>query len=279
MVPVLKLKKYGICRQNGAEQIPSQHSQHDLLDSFQSLRLTSSSQQNTSHRDLLDTFQSLRLTSTSQQKASHAMRSLQGYYGLKPENKAASDGLEMSIYRQGESRQSEDNPSRTSPALKHPLGLRQKSRSLANGLASHNSEPSDSIRVPLLGEYEPDKWNDEPTTPEMLLKDENNPVSGFSATRGKKGIALRPKAANRTASPAGNEGGFVVNPIPSGLSDSLSADRLSGVRKSSSTPSLNDDGHSSATSIWNLKPDLQALSSVAIPKPIFDSRRRKAALD
>ncbi|KAE9445270.1 hypothetical protein C3L33_22832, partial [Rhododendron williamsianum] len=72
-----------------------------------------------------------------------------------------------------------------------------------------------------------------------------------------------------------------------------SVDSLNLVRKSSSTSSLQDqeNGLSSSSSIWappkwNLKSDLQALSTAAITRPIFDGlpkpmtgRRNKAALD
>ncbi|PQQ07962.1 Peptidoglycan-binding lysin domain [Prunus yedoensis var. nudiflora] len=102
-------------------------------------------------------------------------------------------------------------------------------------------------------------------------------------------LALRPKAANRTALGTDVEAGG-MNPIPVGLGDSFITDGLSGVRKSSSTSNLQDhDSSSSAfiwsTSKWSLKPDLQAFSTAAIRKPIFDglpkpiTGRRKAALD
>lgn len=265
------------CRHNDSEQIETQQLRCNFLDSFQSLRITS----------------------TSQHKVSPAMSSLQGYYGLKQENNnVLSDGCEMTVYRQGGDSEILEDSSFLNPV---PLGVRKKSRSLNNGLlVAHNGddELSDNILVPCLGEFEPNIKSEKPvprrqnsvtdftssTTPEMLLKDENSLVSGFSAKRGKgKGLALRPKAANRNPSPASVEVNVVVNPAPLALGDCLSAERLSGVRKSSSLSCLNEKNGSS-TSIWsqykwNLKPDLQALSSAAIPKPLFDSRRNKAALD
>ncbi|PON98868.1 hypothetical protein TorRG33x02_054830 [Trema orientale] len=82
-----------------------------------------------------------------------------------------------------------------------------------------------------------------------------------------------------------------LNPIPVGLGDSLLTDGFSGVRKSSSTPSLQDPDTNGSVSIrstskWSLKPDIQGFSTAAIAKPIFDGlpkpitgRRSKAALD
>ncbi|KAK2635726.1 hypothetical protein Ddye_030518 [Dipteronia dyeriana] len=280
--------------QNNSEQIPPHHVQCNLIDSFQSLRLTTSPQRN----------------------VSPAMSSLQGFYGLRPMNQTiTSEGFEMAICRKGESKYFEDSPFlRPSLGVNLPLGLGQESRSLANGLVDHNGELADKIPVPCIGESDSDKWNEKPVrrrqksehdftcrTPEMLLKDENSIVSGFSGITGKglalrpkstgKGLALRPKSASRTALPADGVGGG-LNPIPLGLGDYLLADRLSGVRKSSSMSSLHDrDGSSSSSSVrpssmWSLKPDLQVLSSVAITKPIFDGlpkpitgRKYKAAID
>ncbi|KAK4841594.1 hypothetical protein QYF36_007159 [Acer negundo] len=260
--------------QNNSEQISPHHVQCDLIDSFQSLRLTMYPQRN----------------------VSPAMSSLQGFYGLRPMNQTTtSEGFEMAICKKGESKYFED-----SPFLRPSPGSRQKSRSLANCLVDHNGELADNIPIPYIGESDSDKRNEKPVrrrqksvddftcrTPEMLLKEENSIASGFSGITG-KGLALRPKSASRTTSPADGVGGG-LNPIPI---DNLLADRLSGVRKSSSLSSLHDpDGSSSSSSVrpssmWSLKPDLQALSSVAITKPIFDGlpkpitgRRNKAAID
>ncbi|KAH7569816.1 hypothetical protein ACOSQ2_017970 [Xanthoceras sorbifolium] len=257
------------------------------------------------HCDLFDSFQSLRLTSSPQQKVSSAMNSLRGYYGLEPTNQTGtSDGFEMAAYGKGVSKYLEDSPFlRPYPAYKQPLGLHQKSRSLADGLVTHNGELADDILAPFFGENDSDKLNEKSVrrhqkfkagftlpTPEMLLKEENSIVSGFSARTG-KGLALRPKAASRTALPADAEAGG-LNPIPLGLGDYLVAERLFRVRKSSSMSCLHDhDASSSSSAIrhnsrWSLKPDLHALSSAVISKPIFDGlpkpitgRRNKAAID
>jgi hypothetical protein len=122
------------------------------------------------------------------------------------------------------------------------------------------------------------------------LKEENNGGSrAFSPVTG-KGLSMRPKSASRTSLGAESEPGW-LNAMPVGLGDSIIADVSDGVRKSSSTPSLQDQENSYSSSVWptskwSLKPDLQALSTAAISIPIFDGlpkpisgRRSKAALD
>ncbi|KAH0990770.1 hypothetical protein GBA52_002253 [Prunus armeniaca] len=136
------------------------------------------------------------------------------------------------------------------------------------------------LQIPLPGRHRPSP---------CLSKGSNTPCgsAGFSAFTGQC-LALRPKAANRTALGTDVEAGG-LNPIPVGLGDSFITDGLSGVRKSSSTSNLQDHDSSSSASIWStskwsLKPDLQVFSTAAIRKPIFDglpkpTGRRKAALD
>lgn len=214
--------------------------------------------------DLFETFQSLKLTSSSSapnQKISSAMDSLQGYYGLKP----------------SESSSSTYNP---------PLSFHRKSKSLANGLCENGG----------ITNAEADKRSGEKlfrrrqkSETDFTNSDDNSSGGGFSATAG-KGLALRLKPTNRTSSSFDSEAGW-SNPIPSGFGDSLViVDSLSGVRKSSSASSLQDQENgpsSSSSSIWSsLKPDLQAFSSAAIARPIFDGlpnpitgRKNKAALD
>ncbi|MCD7458776.1 hypothetical protein HAX54_039155, partial [Datura stramonium] len=92
-----------------------------------------------------------------------------------------------------------------------------------------------------------------------------------------KGLALRPKSASRTVSGADAEASS-ISPIPIGLGDSFVNDSTSLVRKSSSTSNLQDSDGSTLSSLWNLKPDFQAISTAGLPKPIT-GRRNKAALD
>ncbi|XP_052205939.1 uncharacterized protein LOC127810468 [Diospyros lotus] len=258
------------------------------------------------HSDLFDSFQSLKLKSSPQQRVSPAMSTLQNYYGTRSnDQRTASEGFEMAVYRKGGSHYLEDGPfMQSSPQSNPPLSHHRKSKSVTNGLWSENSQLlNDILAVTEAREGDSDKWNEKlirrrqkseadfsARAPEMLLKEDNSSSGGFSAITG-KGLALRPKAANRTASGADGEASL-LNPIPIGLGDSVVADGLGGVRKSSSTPSLQDQENGAAsssiwpTSKWSLKSDLQALSTAAITRPIFDGlpkpitgRKSKAALD
>uniref|UniRef100_A0A5B6ZMI9 LysM domain-containing protein n=1 Tax=Davidia involucrata TaxID=16924 RepID=A0A5B6ZMI9_DAVIN len=255
------------------------------------------------HSDLFESFQSLKLNSSPQRNVSPAMSNLQGYYGLKStDKKIASEGFEMAVYRKGGAHYLEDGPFATTSISNPPLNHHRISGSVANGFLSENGELANDAAVAEARDGDPDKWNDKlvrrrqkseadftSRTPEKLLKEDNSSSGGFSAITG-KGLALRPKAASRTASGADAESGW-VNAIPIGLGDSFVADGLNGVRKSSSTSSLQDQESSASSSIWpttkwSLKSDLQALSTAAITRPIFDGlpkpitgRRNKTALD
>ncbi|KAM1064754.1 hypothetical protein ACFX2J_020215 [Malus domestica] len=240
--------------------------------------------------DLFNSFGSHRVTCTK--KPSLAMNSLQSYYGLKPRNQnSITEGFEMAVYKNGGAHYLEDGPFLgASTASDQPLSQPRKSRSLVK--LDENSELSDSM--PADGDSDPLRIRrrqkseaDFSRTPEKLLGD-NSGNAGFSAITGKC-LALRPTAANRTALGNDVEAGG-LNPIPVGLGDSLIADELSGVRKSSSTSNLQDHESSGSASIWStskwsLKPDLQAFSTAVIAKPIFDglpkpmTGRRKTALD
>lgn len=239
---------------------------------------------------------------TPQRKASQAMNSLQSYYGLKARNQNSirMEILEMAVCKKDGTRYLQDGPFLgASPASHQPLSHCRKSRSLV--MLDENRELSDSMPSTETREGDPDQLGEKRIrrrqkseadfcrTPEMLLED-NTASGGFSATAiTGKCLALRPKAAaNRNADV--ETGG--LNPMPAGLGDSfIASDGLSGVRKSSSTSNLQDHDASCSASIWStskwsLKPDLQAFSTAAITKPIFDGfpkpivgRRNKAALD
>ncbi|KAL5576189.1 hypothetical protein UlMin_017888 [Ulmus minor] len=248
-------------------------------------------------RDLFESFGSLRVKSPPQQP-SPAMSSLQGYYGLKPPNRnSSSESIEMTVYRKGVANHTDDGPfSRVSNSA---LNNHRKSRSMISDLLDENGEMDDTMSVAEAGEGDPDKRSDNlvrrrqkseadflSRTPEMLLED-NSGSSGIPGITGKQ-LALRTKASSRPATDVETVG---VNPVPVGLGDSLLADGFSGVRKSSSASSLQEQESSSSASIWStskwsLKPDMQAFSTAAITKPIFDGlpkpltgRRSKAALD
>ncbi|XP_043716490.1 uncharacterized protein LOC122664643 [Telopea speciosissima] len=251
------------------------------------------------HSDVLESIQALRLKS-AQHKVSPAMNTLQGYYGLKHSSNNSEAETEMAVYKTDRARYLEDELPKSSPFSDPFPGRHRKSRSLVNGFFPENGELSDVPNVGA-GDHEVYRSNDKyvrrrqkaennsPRTPEMLLKEDTSGGSGFSTTSG-RGLALRPKSASRTNLAADVESGW-LSPVPVRLGDSVIADGFSGVRKSSSTPSFQEQDNNNSsfiwpTSKWNLKSDLQAFSAAAIARPIFDGlpkpitgRRNKAALD
>ncbi|KAL0004834.1 hypothetical protein SO802_012395 [Lithocarpus litseifolius] len=255
-------------------------------------------------RELFESFQTLKVKSP-QWKVSPAMSSLQGYYGLKTiDQKSIAEGFEMAVYRKGGSHYLEDGPFPSASLISNPsLSHHRKSKSLVTALLDENGVIAGIVPVAEARDGDSDRWSEKlvrrrqkseadftSRTPEMLLENNSN-GGGFSAITG-KGLALRPKAANRATSISDAEANGLI-PIPIGLGDSMITDGLSGVRKSSSTSSLQEQDNNSSSSIWSstrwsLKPDLQSLSTATITKPIFDGlpkpkpiigRRNKAALD
>ncbi|KAF5730392.1 hypothetical protein HS088_TW20G00765 [Tripterygium wilfordii] len=240
--------------------------------------------------NMLEPFQSLRLTSP-QQTVSPAMSILQKYYGIQSSNtKAEVDGTEMAVYKIGNSDEADDEP-----LLKGSLisgsNHHHRSRDLTNGLFPENGSV---VYTPLADarDGEGEKSNEKSVrrrqkadtdsrlgTPERLLKEENSGGrNGFSPLTGKS-LAMRPKSASRTSLTTDIETGWSTS-IVVGMGDAVITDGPAGVRKSSSTPSMQDpdnNGSSSvwSTSKWSLKPDLQA---IPIPNPIT-GRKSKAALD
>ncbi|KAJ8425679.1 hypothetical protein Cgig2_028071 [Carnegiea gigantea] len=206
------------------------------------------------HSALFDTFQSLGMIPEC--KVSPTMSYLQGYYRLKDYEYEA--------------------PTRQ---------ISRRSKSMANV----EDELSNNMQKDI------DKWVDKHTwqsqkpevnihrAPEKFLQEENVSGAWFSAITG-KGLALR-KAPSRNNLASESEGGG-MNGILSTLADSFMAANSSAVRKSSSTPSLQDEetnGYSMwLASKWSLRPNLQT----ALSRPIFDGLaipiiglRVKTALD
>ncbi|XP_013622383.1 PREDICTED: uncharacterized protein LOC106328482 [Brassica oleracea var. oleracea] len=253
---------------------------------------------NHSNGDVFDSFQSLRLKS-SEKKVSPAMNSLQGYYGLKPANRTVSVGgsLEMGNYK------SENNGDsqylRPFPSTNTPLNHHRKSRSLVNALLEEinqspdNTTHQDSSSDKLIRGRRKSVADFSSRTPELLLKEENGSSNGGFLSIAGKGLALRSKASSRTSlSSAESETTSNFNPVPINLMDAPVSDTFSSVRKSSSASSLQDpDGSNGSSSLclwptskWSLKPDL--LTPAAITSSIFDGlpkpltgRRNKAAMD
>ncbi|KAG9441937.1 hypothetical protein H6P81_017791 [Aristolochia fimbriata] len=250
------------------------------------------------HMDVFDSFQPLKLK-PPQRRVSSAMSTLQGYYGLTPpKSKNQAEGTEMAVYRMGTGKhQDAETLQKTTPVSEPSPTRHRKSLSLANGFLLENGELLESL-LSDVGDGELEKSNDSvrrrqkadtdvsSPTPETILKEDNS--SGGLSGRAGKGLALRPKSGSRFTLPAEAETA-PLNLIPFGDSASV-ADGFASFRKSSSTSNLqsSDNGNGSLwpTSKWSLRSDLQALSTAAITRPIFDglpkpvtSRRNKAALD
>ncbi|TXG51814.1 hypothetical protein EZV62_024338 [Acer yangbiense] len=264
-----------------------------------------------SYSNMLESFESLRINSSEQKVSpargtlqySPAMNSLQKYYGIEaPNRKSAGEGMEMAVYKTRSLDYFDDGLLPKALPISDPLSNRHKSRNYVNSFLDENGAMGDYVSLAEAGDGDDEKLNEKSVrrrqkaeaesrvvTPEKFLKEENGGgSSGFSAVTG-KGLAMRPKSASRTSLATDSDSGW-LNSIPIGMGDSILTDGLLGVRKSSSTPSFQDQDNSSSslwpTSKWSLKSDLQALSSVAITRPIFDGlpkpitgRRSKAALD
>ncbi|KAL8224270.1 hypothetical protein R6Q57_019745 [Mikania cordata] len=244
------------------------------------------------HSDLLDLIKSLKLSSSSPRTVSPSMDALRDYYGLKPTNQ---NGANNTFSIEHGSKQ---------PQTSHlPNGLHRKCRSLACELSETDGL---NVETPVTNSKKPnpDTWYDklmrrrrsevdlQNHTPETMLKpDPTNTTTAFSPAAGKN-LALRPKSASRTTSDADGP----QNMPPLTLGGSVTTNAYSGVKKSTSSPSFhepysNSTNCTSTSSIWpttvlNLTADLQALSTAAITRPMFDGlpkptsgRKNKAAID
>ncbi|WVZ23984.1 hypothetical protein V8G54_002528 [Vigna mungo] len=235
------------------------------------------------HHDLFDSFPSLKMKS-SERKVSPAMSSLQGFYGLKGSSTPSDDGFPRNL-----------------PMSDRPLSHHRKSKSLVNVILEEIMEKSNEASAAITKEVDSSKWNynlvqrrqksvaDFSRIPELLLREDNS-STGVLPPRTGKGLALRQKVASRTTLATDSEQNG-LSPAAMGMGDATLNEGSSRVRKSSSTSCLHDQDNSGSssiwpTSMWNLKPDLQALSTAAIGKPIFDGlpkpitgRKNKAALD
>lgn len=201
----------------------------------------------------------------------------------------------MAVYRKEDGPFPKQLMTTTNP----PLNRHRKSKSVANGFFTDNGNLAEAVES-----EKPDssKWIDNMLrkgqrpdtsrykTPEILLKeDPSSNNGGFSAIKS-KGLALRSKATSRTCLVAEDELNTTNSTSASSGTNTITTNHHSGVRKSLSTPSLQDQESCTSSmwlsSKWNLKTDLQALSAVAIARPIFDGlpkpitgRKNKAALD
>ncbi|KAL8100568.1 uncharacterized protein LOC141701003 [Apium graveolens] len=285
--------------------LPGRHPPSPIMTNGFDQHGTSSSEQTPPPKrrqsDFFDSFQSLKLTSSPKRRVSPAMNNLQGYYGLKPpDQKGTSEGCELAVYQNGGSHHLADGQfGKPSPHMNPPLSIHRKSRSVIDTFKLVNGNLANGASVSAAGETDSDNWTSNMVrrrqkseadvnsrAPEMLLKGETS-NGGFSKITS-KGLALRPKASGRTTSGVDNETG-PQSSVSTSVGEFSLIDSLDGVKKSSSTPSFQDSDSSSSiwpTVNWSLKPDLQALSTVAISRPIFDglpkpvtSRKNKTAVD
>lgn len=248
--------------------------------------------QEQAYNELFDSFYSG--MKSPQLKVSPNMSPVQGFYRLKPtEKKTISEGCEMALYRKGASNSPEDP---RNSASSHRPGHR-KSRSLVDVILSKIEEGSDTKPANGAMEGDSDKRSDKLVrrrqksevdfaAPELLMKEDNSSSTGFSPRTG-KGLALRQKSLSRNSLTTDPEAsGLNPNPVLIGFEDIFLSDTSFGVKKSSSTSCLQDEGNSSfmwPTSRRNSKADLQAYIAGksmfdGLPKPIT-TRRNKAALD
>ncbi|CAN8252064.1 unnamed protein product [Cochlearia groenlandica] len=244
---------------------------------------SSSSASNCNLQDVFDSFKSLRLK-PSETKISPAMTSLQGYYGLKPSNRRASEGFEMAVYKKDASRlQDDDQYLAPFPATNTPLNHHRKSRSLVDAVIDEVNQSSSP------GQSKAELNSDKPArrrqkseadftsrAPELLLKEDNRISSGgFSSIAG-KGLALRSKVVSSRTNILSDTETCNSNSMPINLMDEPVGDSLSNARKSFGDSSLqepecnNSNGSSSIwlTSKWTLTPEL--LTQVAMTRSIFD---------
>ncbi|KAE8669698.1 Detected protein of confused Function [Hibiscus syriacus] len=249
--------------------------------------------------DLLDSFQSLR-PKTTPPRVSLAMTSLQGFYGLKQTKiNTISDAFEMAVYRKVEVNCVGDGPfMKPSSACNLPLKLRRNCRSEANGFFNDN----DKLRAYIMSPGEAKEGEHDKSKDKQLRRrpkseadffahrpakvfDDNTSGRGFS-TIASKGLALRSKTGSRSNLLVDNEMEF--SPTTTGVGDGYVIHELSAVKRSTSTPCLQDpDSCTGLSSIWpaskwSLKPDLQVLSTTSIfdglSNPV-SGHKNKAALD
>lgn len=247
---------------NNREQTPVRHPQRDGLDSFQSPKLK-----------------------PPQPKISPAMVSLQGYYGLKPPKRGpAVEETEMTVYKISGSAYSEDEPRKTSPASDpRRFNHHRRSASLTNGFPQENGEPAEIALVAEAGDSSDEKSKSEKSVRRRQKADADPPLhtldllmedGGGLTGRMVKGLAPRPKSGT----PIGID---LVRQNAFSTGDTSAGNGFAAVRKSSSTPNLQESDSGSSTrssSKWILRSDVITRPIFGgLPKPI--SYWNKSALD
>ncbi|XP_009398284.2 uncharacterized protein LOC103982918 [Musa acuminata AAA Group] len=235
-------------------------------------------------RDVLDSPQPLKSKSQQHREISSAMCSLRRYYDLpQHERSPTAEGTEMTLYKTGGALNSKDEPlPKVSPASNSQP---RRSRGFINSFLSEEGDLMQELLVSRSGDSS-DGENSKTDKPvrrrqradvdpfgisEAVVKDESQSLLG-RMVRG-----LTPKqllvSYNDTES---------ARQSTSSLEESLVANGFLAVRKSSSTPSLQESENDSvwtSSSKWTSKPDI-------VTRPIFYGLskqisvwRSKAALD
>ncbi|KAG1359526.1 hypothetical protein COCNU_08G009720 [Cocos nucifera] len=207
------------------------------------------------------------------------MVSLQGYYGLKPPRRGPTvEETEMTVYKISGSAYFEDEPRKTSPASDpQHFNLHRRSASLTNGFPQENGEPAEIPVVAEAGDSSDEKSKSEKSvrrrqkadadpslhTLDLPMEDGGGRIGKGLAPRPKSGTPIGIDLVRQNAFSTGDTNGFAA------------------VRKSSSTPNLQESDSGSSTrssSKWILRSD-------AITRPIFGglpkpiSYWNKSALD
>lgn len=245
--------------------------------------------------NLLDSFQSLRIKSSTLKTP------------LQATHQANIPAIcEMTAYRKGEVDQLGAHPMLAS-SLNPDGSCHRKSRSFANGFPFENIELTDVITSPTgatdsikggeqLVRRRQKSMADFSTATESISNKTYTSNNSECLSMIRKSLDVRLKGAAAARTNAASNGVNEVSKLTPNLTDDVGGDsfmsnRILGGRRSSSTCNLQEaeKGHSSSsmwsTSSWSLKTDLQALSSAMVTKSIFEglpksaSTRYKASMD
>ncbi|CAL9064162.1 uncharacterized protein LOC135665682 [Musa acuminata AAA Group] len=235
-------------------------------------------------RDVLDSPQPLKSKSQQHHEISSAMCSLRRYYDLpQHERSPTAEGTEMTLYKTGGALNSKDEPlPKVSPASNSQP---RRSRGFINSFLSEEGDLMQELLVSRSGDSS-DGENSKTDKPvrrrqradadpfgisEAVVKDESQSLLG----RMVRGLTPKQLLVSYTDTESARQS-------TSSLEESLVANGFLAVRKSSSTPSLQESENDSvwtSSSKWTSKPD-------TVTRPIFYGLskqisvwRSKAALD
>lgn len=246
-----------------------------ISDSCVSLYRKSNCEQNSTQfmsYNLFDSFQSLRI------KSSTLNTPLQAHHANIPSI------CEMTAYRKGELDRLRADPMLASSTKPHRSHHR-KSRSFANGFPFENVEFTDIVTAPN-GVTDSIKGGEKLVRRrQKSMADFSKAYTSngecLSMTRRSLDVRLK-GAARMNASNGGTEVGKMTPILMDDVGDSFMGNEMSGGKRSSSTCNLLDaekvnSSSMWSTSSWSLKTDLQALSSAVVTKAIFEGLPKATA--